>query len=517
MNRIAAAAIALFTIAILSVQSFALLATNAPEGAVEADVVSAGPSVRITEVYPNAPGNDLGDGEAVPEFIKLHNQGEQPVSLSHLKLVRQDSAETMWFTDDPEATLPAGEYLYFQPEFGLVNSGMTLQLYFVDTSGEVEIQLQQITYPADAAETDSLSLQLYGGQWYTYTPSSPDEILAGFSQRAFADGEDTDDQDEASDNETENNEDNETEPPPEPNEPPQCGVTNKAVRISEILSNPPGYDSDGGEFVELYNASGKKVSLAGCTLATDKLEEYVFTTKDNIAPKDYKRVALSDKLLNGGGTATFSGKSYEFTISYPELEENTAYANIKGAWRITAKPTPGQPNRLPTAAERIAALNERLGMCPAGESRSLATHRCSSNQTESSKLEPCAPNQFRNPATNRCKLKSSADDELQPCDPNQFRNPETNRCKLKDSGDKLKPCGEDEYRSQETNRCRNKETIEGGVLGADSGKNSGGAKSNSRQNLIIVLIAGAFLLLFFLYEYRLAIRDWLARLRAGRS
>lgn len=498
----------------LGLHSFTLLAADTPEGALEANVISTASSVLVTEVYPNSPGNDLGDDGNVPEFIKLENQGSQSVSLSHLKLVRQDNAEAMWLTDDPEAALASGEYLYFQPTFGLVNGGMTVQLYFVDTNGKDEILLQHITYPAEAAKTETLSLQLFGNEWYSHTPSSPAEVLPGFPQRAVTSEapreDDPDDEEEADPDKPENEE---SQPPSTPPEPPRCGVTNKDVRISEILSNPPGYDSGGGEFVELYNASAKKVSLAGCTLSTDKLDAYVFTANDSITPKGFKRISLSDELLNGGGTVTFSGKNYEFKISYPELTENTAYANINGTWQITAKPTPGAPNRLPTAAERLAALNDRLGTCPPGQFRNLETSRCNTKKATSG-LTPCAPNQFRNPETNRCKLKTSAASSLKPCNSDQFRNPETNRCKKKDSENKLKPCDEDQYRSEETNRCRKKETVGGGVLGADNGNSD---QNSGVQNLAVVLIAGGCLLLFLAYEYRLAIRGWIAKLKPPKA
>lgn len=539
-NRLTTTLCAAIVALALGLQPFISFAATTPQ---RVTGIVSGAGIVVSEVYPNsAQSPESGDGVSY-EFIELHNQSDLPVPLSRLMLVRDDTPDdpadtaneqVMGFGSEDEVLQP-GERLAFNTTFSLVNGGTTLQLYYVDEAGNKLLLLQRINYPAGLAEVSSL--QLYENQWYIASPPTPNEAMPIPPEAPPAEKEEEANEDPATDEppatpKPDENPDTGQAPAPEPQ---TCAVTD--VRISEILPNPSGSDSDGGEFIELYNSASKTAVLLGCTLSTDKLEAYEFSENDRIAPKGYTSIAMTNDLLNSGGKVTFSANTYEEAVHYPELNDDEAYALIDGSWHTTKKPTPGDANRLPSALDRANALRERLGVCPAGQFRNLETHRCNSASADESGLQPCAPNQFRNPATNRCKLKASAADELKPCDPGEFRNPATNRCKsaasdsglkpcdagqyrnpatnrckLKDSDDGLKPCDEDQYRHSETNRCRNKEQLSSGVLSATDSddENSSGTSGHS---LALVLIAGLLLAFFLLYEYRLSIRDWFDKLR----
>lgn len=535
-----AAVFAVFGILLLSSQPFASLAqVSQPE-----ENISTEAGVIISEFYPDSPHDDQDADETTegyPEFIEIHNRSGADIPLSSLEIIRNDDLvdleslaeknkmplNELALTDGEMGNgelvedslaedalvggvLASAHYLAFKPSFPLVNNPSNLQLYFVsETAPQFKMLLQTVTYDGGMLSEDA-SIQLFNEEWYTTLAPTPGLASQHPPEGSDGGGENDDGSDDGQNPETGSGEENNgTDGSSGQEEKPECAVTNKVVRISEIVSSP----SD-DEFIELRNYGNKKVSLAGCTLSTDKNYEQQLKAGVSIPAKGYKVFELSNNLLNGGGTVVFSGKTYEHKIVYPELGQNEAYARIGDEWKVTAKPTPGKPNRLPTAAERLAALNERLGTCPPGESRSLETSRCSRNQAEDSGLKPCDPNQFRNPETNRCKSKSSTSNSLKPCAPDQFRNPDTNRCKKKDSGNDLKPCDEDQYRNPETNRCRKKESIGGGVLGTDSGDSN---KAAGAQNIAVLLIAGAFLLLFLAYEYRLAIRRWIAKLKPPKA
>lgn len=120
-----------------------------------------------------------------------------------------------------------------------------------------------------------------------------------------------------------------------------CNATR--VLVNEILANPSGADTNGGEFVELINDGDGVISLKNCILSTDKAPNMILSDV-TLAPSELHVVWLADKLLNGGGTVSFITDTTEDSVLYPALKDDEAWGFYDDTWQLVS-PTPGAPNQ----------------------------------------------------------------------------------------------------------------------------------------------------------------------------
>lgn len=221
------------------------------------------------------------------------------------------------------------------------------------------------------------------------------------------------------------------------------------LRLNELLPNPDGADA-GNEFIEIYNASAKPVSLENYWIEiAGKI--YSFPTGSSIDGQSYK--AFSDHDMSvvfangvGGSVGLYAQGAGQIDAipNYTGAPIDVSWALIDRAWQYTNRPTPG--------ADNLASLLD----VPSVDSTAT--------------LAPCAPNQYRNPDTNHCKLIASAS-SLAPCKDGQYRSEETNRCRsiVAKVSAVLKPCADDQFRNPATGRCKKIATAEDILQPCNSG------------------------------------------------
>ncbi|HSX28833.1 MAG TPA: lamin tail domain-containing protein [Candidatus Saccharimonadales bacterium] len=296
---------------------------------------------------------------------------------------------------------------------------------------------------------------------------------------------------------------------------PPSDATCQGAQLSEIVANPAGADSAGGEFIELYNPTSAAIPLAGCSLATDKMKTYAFDGDAVLGAQSYYVVALKDKLLNAGGTVTFSSTDGDEVISYPALDDDQAWALIAGTWQLTNQATPGAANILLTADTTAGAdaTAQTVAPCPSGKYRNPDTNRCKNIDDSSGNLTPCNAGQVRNLDTNRCHATAAlaSATSLTPCKEGQERNPATNRCRTATTASTVvQPCAAGQERNPATNRCRKATTTP--ATTSATNKTTTAAKAD-KINLGIIALAGSGALTYGAYEYRQDLRNVLSKLR----
>lgn len=354
----------------------------------------------ISEVYSNAEGNER-DGIGIDEFIELYNPSDQPQILSNAKIVKDN-----YTLELPSIILQPKQQITLFPKtpdaeiFSLANSGGTIKL-LVD-----QLEVQQIAYDT-LKEKESCNTTPTNGQWVCN--------IAGYSPSP-----------ELSNNEFY------TEPVPVIEDPVYTPCLAPNIAITEILANPAGADSAGGEFVELYNSGDKDLTLLNCQLHTDK-QDKIELNDYTVKAKSYLAVNLADKLLNDGGEVWFVASDREDIVEYPALKSGLAFALIGTTWQITNQPTANSVN-LPNAVEiekEESTDDTTAKTCPDGKYLNTATNRCKNIVAEAAEVIPCAIGYTRNPQTNRCRktVTSGSTAELSACKDGYERNPDTNRCR----------------------------------------------------------------------------------------
>ncbi len=419
--------------------------------------------VIITEIYANAPGSsELGH-----EYIELHNQSLLPVNLDGYLISRAGNSSRQLLDG---LSLVPGEYLAIITSFSLLNSGGTVYLHYPSDETE-ELILEQNYISLD----ESHSWSLIGKAWQESmpTPSESNPVIQ------IEPDEETDEE------ETES----------EVLEPDVCQIS--TVFINEIVANPAGSDTRGGEFVELYNGGKETVSLEGCKIKTDKLDEFLLPNAF-IEPNGYFVARLSNNLLNGGGTVTFLTATQEYEVVYPTLGDDESWSIIDGEWITTELMTPGTLNQPTPQKQANAVQDDSSSACPEGKFRNPETNRCKTIVETAGSLLPCSSGSTRNPETNRCrKISTSIASTLKACAADQERNPDTNRCrKIQSTETTLKECEEGEERNPDTNRCRKAgKVLSGSTINSDVKE----AGIHSGVFVIMTLLAA----MYGIYEYRL--------------
>lgn len=242
---------------------------------------------------------------------------------------------------------------------------------------------------------------------------------------------------------------------------PQPSVCSNSVVLSEFLTDPVGLESDGGEFIELFNPSVSPAPLKNCELRSSKSSQPLteFSDSDIVPAGGYFVISLADKLTNSSGMVTFAKSESEDVVNYSDVKEGQTMAIFDEGWEITNQPTPMAANLKYIDAgigsgeepQTVSTLSE----CPEGKYRNPDTNRCKNIESTDVVLSSCDQGQVRNPETNRCKKLASTSGSQTPCGPGQERNPETNRCrKISSATSSLKLCELGYERNPDTNRCR---------------------------------------------------------------
>lgn len=282
----------------------------------------------------------------------------------------------------------------------------------------------------------------------------------------------------------------------------QCDV----LQLHEILPNPSGADTSGGEFIELYNASDQTIDTTGCSISTDKKTNIKISTT-TIGPRLYTVVKLNGELLNTGGAATLTSPTAEQTVTYPNLGEGISWSLINETWQKSI-PTPDATNiALTTTATKEPSDVTTAVTCPEGKERNPETNRCRTITTTTASAAPCQSGYERNPATNRCRKIAQTAAEVTPCQEGYIRNPETNRCRKQQTENQaLAPCQEGYERNLETNRCRK--------IAAQSStpRSTVIDKKSNLPSWGIIGVAGIAIAGLIGYEYRTEIRSMCTRL-----
>lgn len=131
------------------------------------------------------------------------------------------------------------------------------------------------------------------------------------------------------------------------------------LQITELLPDPE--NGTQGEFVELFNPTTERVSLAGYTLRLGN-DKY-FIKEGEIEPKSFKviHVGLNNNALltNTGGTLQLFDPIDRLVtwVSYPKATTGEAWALIGDKWDWTNIPTPGEGN-VPSLAIVAAATTK---------------------------------------------------------------------------------------------------------------------------------------------------------------
>ncbi len=292
------------------------------------------------------------------------------------------------------------------------------------------------------------------------------------------------------------------------------------IVLSELLPNPAGSDSDGTEFIELYNPNNQAVSLEGYKLS---IGSGLSTTKtlDNysIPARGYLALYSSETkltLTNTSGKARLTapdGSMPSETETYTDAADDMAWALIDDTWQFSNVPTPNAANAASRQVQQVSGVAVTIEPCDEGKYRNPETNRCRSIEAES-QLTPCAEGQERNPATNRCRAIASVVGVLAPCQEGQERNPETNRCRKIATDDGLTPCDEGQERNPETNRCRKVTT--GTVLGSGNPATTVASTAALPGNLSwwITGAAAMGVVGYGAYEWRAEAMNMVGRLRS---
>lgn len=245
-------------------------------------------------------------------------------------------------------------------------------------------------------------------------------------------------------------------------------ICSNNVVLSEFLTDPVGLESDGGEFIELFNPSDSPAPLKNCELHSSKSSQPLieFSDSDIVPAGGYFVISLADKLTNSSGSVTFSTSDHEDVVNYSNVKEGQSMAFFADGWEMTNQSTPMASNLKYLDAgkggddesQTVSTLSE----CPEGKYRNPETNRCKNIDSSDAVLSSCDEGQIRNPETNRCKKIASTSSSLSPCGPGQERNSATNRCrKISSSAASLKPCEAGYERNPDTNRCRKVFTTKG--------------------------------------------------------
>lgn len=289
--------------------------------------------VRISELFPNPPGDESGN-----EWLEVHNEGSDVAFLGTCTI---DIAGTT-YNFLPDDVLAADEWRAVESLYSSDGDTKTITLR---NSGDTQVVLsrntdhvviQSFVY-TDAPEGQSYARFDDGWTWtYTLTPNAANILETSLPTPTVTEyplsttsggGSDIGEVLDTSGGQAQ-------------------------LAITEILPNPalPASDEN-DEFVELYNAGAETVSLSGYKLETGlDYSHSVSLGNQSIDPGAYYVItsgASSLSLTNSGGRVRLvdaTGTVVSETDAYGEATEGESWALINSTWQWTAKPTPSVTN-----------------------------------------------------------------------------------------------------------------------------------------------------------------------------
>jgi hypothetical protein len=144
-----------------------------------------------------------------------------------------------------------------------------------------------------------------------------------------------------------------TELPPAdvtPEQPPATPPFPPSIRLSEVLPDPAGKDTE-NEFIEMENFSDADVDLLGWKISDASGRTFTFAAM-TVAARGYLSLLYAETkipLVNAGGTLSLldaSGTVID-VVTYPApVPEGESFARLNGAWQWRGLPTPGTANAL---------------------------------------------------------------------------------------------------------------------------------------------------------------------------
>lgn len=272
----------------------------------------AAPDIVINEVQIE------GANGAKDEFIRLFNNGGDPVNLSGFKLTKkaisnetckeQSIVSTTHFNGSIE---PKGAFLISHPEYKnkhLADLDYSSSSYYLTDNTAI------LLYDANG---NLLDRKVVGNACdIAAIPSDPESIA------------------------------NQT--PPTPDLAPATGEI--TIRINEIFPNPKE-QGDAGEFIELHNIGDTAADISGFVLRdASKTGKYVLPTGTVIAARSYLTVSRAESglsLNNTDETVSLSDPSGNPVdlASYGTTKEEASYSHDGSSFRWSRYLTPGAPNQ----------------------------------------------------------------------------------------------------------------------------------------------------------------------------
>ena len=148
------------------------------------------------------------------------------------------------------------------------------------------------------------------------------------------------------------------------------------LELSEIMSANtlfPGPDGECRDWIEIHNPTDHSVSLEGYKLSDrEEKSKYDFPAEGTLDAGGYLVIWCGQELTGeyaapfalagaGGETVVLTGPDglVADSAALPELEQNTSYARVGGAWAVSGQPTPGFSNDEAGYAAYLAADSSR--------------------------------------------------------------------------------------------------------------------------------------------------------------
>ena len=320
-----------------------VLARFLPRSGWAQDAAAGG--VVITEIMTKNTSTLSDDRNEYPDWIELTNVGNADADLRDWMLLGSDQP-TEAFVFGPTSLAPGECVVVFASGLSQVRDGYALHALFrlsasgdtvtlTDRSGRVK---DSVTVPP--LEADTSYARAADGTFYVCSEPTPGR-------------------------------DNGDAPPVQADQ--TAAPAGSPVKISEIMASNATYAFSDGclcDYVELYNASGAPQPLDGYCLTDDETVRDKYPLDELAIPAGgYLLIHLDGKgdlpahapfALSSGGETVFLYRngSVADSVTFGEMESDTALSLYNGQWTTSRPPTPGLGNTMDGAAAIAAAFEQ---------------------------------------------------------------------------------------------------------------------------------------------------------------
>lgn len=192
--------------------------------------------------------------------------------------------------------------------------------------------------------------------------------------------------------------------------------------ITELLPNPasPALDST-DEYIEVYNPNDEPYQLTGSTLevGTSTLHDFKISG-DLVIPANSYMVFYSEStrlsLTNSGGQARLldsTGQIISETQAYSAAIEGETWSLSGGVWQWTTTPTPGEPNTITSAPEKISTTAAKAAAAKTAATKVKGTNTTKSKAAPKVKTAKAKTTKTKKPAKTKIAFASNVS-ETQP-------------------------------------------------------------------------------------------------------